>query len=98
MSIEIMVASLRRNRFAPSQAPDFAERFLGNRKHLNEATQAGWGAWIRTRGWRNQNPLPYHLASPQNTAGLPPLAGLWASPWAGRRADHSGATIANQLQ
>jgi hypothetical protein len=25
---------------------------------------AGWGAWIRTREWRNQNPLPYHLATP----------------------------------
>src|SRR4051812_40122800 len=25
---------------------------------------SGWGAWIRTREWRNQNPLPYHLATP----------------------------------
>src|SRR5580692_7094446 len=24
----------------------------------------GWGARIRTWGWRNQNPLPYHLATP----------------------------------
>ena len=26
----------------------------------------GWGGWIRTNGWRNQNPLPYHLATPQS--------------------------------
>ena len=25
----------------------------------------GWGARIRTWEWRNQNPLPYHLATPQ---------------------------------
>ena len=25
----------------------------------------GWGGWIRTNEWRNQNPLPYHLATPQ---------------------------------
>ena len=24
----------------------------------------GWGARIRTWEWRNQNPLPYHLATP----------------------------------
>lgn len=28
--------------------------------------KVGWGAWIRTRGWRNQNPLPYRLATPQD--------------------------------
>ncbi len=26
----------------------------------------GWGARIRTWEWRNQNPLPYHLATPQH--------------------------------
>src|SRR4051812_32679145 len=29
----------------------------------------GWGAWIRTREWRNQNPLPYHLATPHQARG-----------------------------
>ena len=30
----------------------------------------GWGARIRTWEWRNQNPLPYHLATPhQGDAG-----------------------------
>ena len=28
--------------------------------------RVGWGARIRTWEWRNQNPLPYHLATPQN--------------------------------
>jgi hypothetical protein len=36
-----------------------------------ETALAGWGAWIRTREWRNQNPLPYHLATPQCSPGLP---------------------------
>ena len=26
-----------------------------------------WGRWIRTTEWRDQNPLPYHLAMPQFT-------------------------------
>ena len=25
----------------------------------------GWGGRIRTHEWRDQNPLPYHLATPQ---------------------------------
>ena len=25
----------------------------------------GWGGRIRTYEWRDQNPLPYHLATPQ---------------------------------
>ena len=27
---------------------------------------AGWGGRIRTSEWRNQNPLPYHLATPHH--------------------------------
>src|SRR5271170_2694121 len=46
--------------------------FVTSRRYSTEMTLAGWGAWIRTREWRNQNPLPYHLATPQCTAGLPP--------------------------
>ena len=26
----------------------------------------GWGGRIRTSAWRNPNPLPYHLATPQH--------------------------------
>src|SRR5678816_397827 len=28
--------------------------------------RVGWGGWIRTNVWRDQNPLPYHLATPQH--------------------------------
>src|ERR1700687_3762425 len=38
---------------------------------------AGWGGRIRTSAWWNQNPLPYHLATPQQTvwkAAGPPLS------------------------
>src|SRR3954471_3173664 len=27
--------------------------------------EPGWGGRIRTSAWGNQNPLPYHLATPQ---------------------------------
>ena len=30
----------------------------------------GWGGRIRTCEWRNQNPLPYHLATPQQRCAL----------------------------
>ena len=30
---------------------------------------AGWGGRIRTSAWWNQNPLPYHLATPQKLSG-----------------------------
>src|SRR5262249_19347991 len=29
--------------------------------------KSGWGGRIRTSAWRNQNPLPYHLATPHRT-------------------------------
>src|SRR5262245_11587904 len=32
----------------------------------SETRMAGWGARIRTWEWRNQNPLPYHLATPHD--------------------------------
>jgi hypothetical protein len=31
----------------------------------------GWGGRIRTSAWRNQNPLPYRLATPPLSSGLP---------------------------
>ncbi len=33
---------------------------------------AGWGARIRTWVWRNQNPLPYHLATPHHATAPRP--------------------------
>ena len=32
-------------------------------------TNSGWGGKTRTYEWRDQNPLPYHLATPQFLAG-----------------------------
>src|SRR3954465_14931217 len=32
--------------------------------------EGGWGARIRTWEWRNQNPLPYHLATPQGSTAF----------------------------
>ena len=34
------------------------------------ARRYGWGARIRTWEWRDQNPLPYHLATPQHYRNL----------------------------
>ena len=36
----------------------------------------GWGGRIRTSAWGNQNPLPYHLATPQQSQARHPEAGL----------------------
>ncbi len=33
------------------------------------AGMVGWGGRIRTSVWWNQNPLPYHLATPQKLSG-----------------------------
>jgi hypothetical protein len=33
---------------------------------LNFFRKVGWGGRIRTYEWRDQNPLPYHLATPQH--------------------------------
>lgn len=38
---------------------------------INYLSGIGWGTWIRTREWRNQNPLPYHLAMPHPAAVRP---------------------------
>ncbi len=41
-----------------------------NSRDINKADEetglVGWGGRIRTSEWRNQNPLPYHLATPQH--------------------------------
>jgi hypothetical protein len=51
----------------------------------------GWGARIRTWEWRNQNPLPYHLATPHR--GICRAAGGGCLPAA---RDHSGAVTVDQ--
>lgn len=39
----------------------------------------GWGGRIRTLEWWDQNPLPYHLATPQRIARFPIRSGAKAS-------------------
>src|SRR5215510_3333207 len=34
----------------------------------DETLNSGWGGRTRTSEWRNQNPLPYHLATPHQAA------------------------------
>ncbi len=45
----------------------------GSSRRGPEARKSGWGGRVRTSEWRNQNPLPYHLATPQQ--GLEALGG-----------------------
>ena len=47
---------------SPAKAPWHG---CGCRLYLNRADKAGWDGRIRTSEWRNQNPLPYHLATSQ---------------------------------
>src|SRR5262249_14406420 len=42
--------------------------FFRVRTTIGKARIFGWGARIRTWEWRNQNPLPYHLATPQSAS------------------------------
>src|SRR5439155_12477229 len=53
----------------------------------------GWGARTRTWEWRNQSPLPYHLATPQH--GTMP-AGFQHGLPAVRRTDLSDRVARNQ--
>ena len=49
----------------------------------------GWGGRIRTSAWRNQNPLPYRLATPQQMSLARPN---YMVPWRCARAgeEHDG--------
>src|SRR5271165_318568 len=57
----------------------FCGRFIQNTRALpydkipqmvDLYVETGWGGRIRTSVWRNQNPLPYHLATPQSAGNL----------------------------
>jgi hypothetical protein len=61
----------------------------------NPLKSFGWGGRIRTSAWRNQNPLPYRLATPQggkafNTWNAAPLQRR--EPWRPR-----AAPVSNQM-
>jgi hypothetical protein len=57
-----------RTSFGPNVLPGFPEESVSQVSGTNPE-MAGWGARIRTWEWRNQNPLPYHLATPHCVRG-----------------------------
>src|SRR3569623_473924 len=57
-------------RSAVTQLRDHRPSRSEKRLKFSGLQKTGWGAWIRTREWRNQNPLPYHLATPQHGTGV----------------------------
>jgi hypothetical protein len=50
--------------------PAFRADFRETPPIMVETGLAGWGGRIRTSEWRNQNPLPYHLATPHRCSGI----------------------------
>jgi hypothetical protein len=85
-------ASVTRGNVAGSHTP-------GN--NTTETGLPGWGGRIRTSAWRNQNPLPYRLATPQcrfyprppAAAGPYCAAGQAATAVGGINEDNNGRTI-----
>ncbi|MEA2951832.1 MAG: hypothetical protein QOJ96_1352 [Alphaproteobacteria bacterium] len=60
--------------------PPNGDSFVTSYRKFAEPGLAGWGGRIRTSGWRNQNPLPYHLATPQRAGCSPPAGRTIAVP------------------
>jgi hypothetical protein len=57
----------------------------------------GWGGRDRTYECRNQNPVPYHLATPQLKPSRPkPCCGEAYSEWRVQRAPYFGAMSRNR--
>jgi hypothetical protein len=67
--------SLEAAALSNSRISDLAETGLMKKQYIRTPASpcearpdprlAGWGGRIRTSAWWNQNPLPYHLATPQ---------------------------------
>jgi hypothetical protein len=60
------------SRRSPISAPAEARRMRPSPPVVAKSPKPGmrgWGGRIRTSVWRNQNPLPYRLATPQSAAG-----------------------------
>src|SRR5882757_9767461 len=49
------------------EKPAFGGPFSSKEGNSLKRGTPGWGGRIRTSAWGNQNPLPYHLATPQLT-------------------------------
>ncbi len=52
---------------APATKPRKLGHNLRRRRAVSNSENIGWGGRIRTSVWRNQNPLPYRLATPQHS-------------------------------
>ena len=51
------------------EKPAFGGPFSSKEGNSLKRGLVGWGGRIRTSAWWNQNPLPYHLATPQKPPG-----------------------------
>ena len=77
------------------EKPTFGGPCLSRKEYSSKTGMAGWGGRDRTSEWRNQNPLPYRLATPQQAApgerGWPPRGFPPATPvYRGRCAISTG--------
>ena len=61
----------------PQYGP-FALWSLATGKYRRRERLVGWDGRVRTSEWRNQNPLPYHLATSQRSVSTPLKLGLVA--------------------
>jgi 3-(methylsulfanyl)propanoyl-CoA dehydrogenase len=90
MTANRFISDLSAGGFKLSNLTPFTVFLASSASPQREKAVPGWGGRIRTSAWRNQNPLPYHLATPQSAPGKA------AAPAAGR-ADHSGGALPDQL-
>jgi hypothetical protein len=60
--IELIKAATERS---PLSATCGTETIANPLQSRSPQRRSGWGGWIRTNVWRDQNPLPYRLATPQ---------------------------------
>jgi hypothetical protein len=57
-------ASAAKQKQAEAETP-LGKREISWREGHGRPDRSGWGGRVRTSEWRDQNPLPYHLATPQ---------------------------------
>jgi hypothetical protein len=81
----------------PPNSPHKPRLFWRDADRTKTGALSGWGAWIRTREWRNQNPLPYHLATPQRCQEGFGRPGGRSRPARFGAADPSHVGVRNQL-
>src|SRR5438876_7463982 len=87
-----VLADKERTEFQNEGSGEFQNETARLAKILKSRRNPGWGGRDRTSEWRNQNPLPYRLATPQlavsGMAGVRPR-----NPFRQRRSIESGAAF-----